>query len=340
VIYQGWTWRAEVDLERGPLATNPTINIYEWDNAMKSAPPTMHKFSFTSVAPHDFSITENYYVFVENRIGGDTLPYILGTKCPAECVDIESSSPMVLNVVKRPSLNDSMQGKNTIDADTIRLNLRPGFSIHSVCSFEKSKFVNETFVNTLELYTSAWKCETIESGKVKGGLLGSWEGAAPRFDEIPETLLYKTEVDLDSKVILSHAPVIDMENIIVEHPHINPKFEGRPVRYIYMSIGSLNGISSPPLGYLRLDLNTNDKQIWFAPLHTYCEELVVVPKSQSLDLADEENVWLLGTMFDAEKEKTCLAVFDGNHVENGPICQIWLSHGLPHSLHGCFVSSN
>ena len=34
----------------------------------------------TSVAPHDFSLTPNHYVIVENRLGGDTLPYILGTK--------------------------------------------------------------------------------------------------------------------------------------------------------------------------------------------------------------------------------------------------------------------
>ena len=34
----------------------------------------------TAIAPHDFSLTENYYVFVENRASGDTLPYLLGTK--------------------------------------------------------------------------------------------------------------------------------------------------------------------------------------------------------------------------------------------------------------------
>jgi all-trans-8'-apo-beta-carotenal 15,15'-oxygenase len=55
-----------------------------------------------------------------------------------------------------------------------------------------------------------------------------------------------------------------MENTIVEHPHINPSYEGAPVNYIYMSIGSSEGVSSPPLGYLRLDVSSGEKQIWYA----------------------------------------------------------------------------
>jgi len=321
-------------LKKGPLATTPTINIYEYDSLMKLKSTTVHKFFATSVAPHDFSISDNHYVFIENRVSGDTLPYILGTSCPAECVEIDPSLPMVLNIVKRPS-----QEVNSTSRDTFTLQLKPGFTIHSVCSFEICKNVNGKSVNVLELYTSAWKCDTVESGKVKGGLLGSWEGSAPKFDDIPETLLYKTEVDLDRKILLSHAPVMGMENIIVEHPHINPIYEGRPVKYLYMSVGSLEGLSSPPLGYLRLNLITGEKKNWFAPMHTYCEELVIVPKHDDQNIGDEDDVWLLGTLFDAEEKRSCLAVFDGKTIENGPICRMWLNHSLPHSLHGCFIAN-
>jgi hypothetical protein len=40
--------------------------------------------------------------------------------------------------------------------------LEPGFTIHSVCAFEKD--------NTVELYTTAWECAAIASGSVKGNL--------------------------------------------------------------------------------------------------------------------------------------------------------------------------
>jgi carotenoid cleavage dioxygenase-like enzyme len=68
-----------------------------------------------------------------------------------------------------------------------------------------------------------------------------------------------------------------------------------------MSLGSTEGISSPPLGYLKLDLLTAERQEWFAPEHTYCEEIVVVPKQKESTKApsEEDDVWLLATMFDA-----------------------------------------
>jgi all-trans-8'-apo-beta-carotenal 15,15'-oxygenase len=300
---------------------------------------TAHKFLSTSVAPHDFSITKNFYIFIENRVMGDTLPYILGTKCPAECVNIDSSKPMVLNIVRRPH-----EGNITMTAwsreNSININLTPGFTIHSVCAFERPKLGGENAANYLELYTTAWKCETVAAGEVKGGLLGSWEGAAPNFDQIPVTLLYRTLVDIDTQKVISHAPFPGMEDTIVEHPHINPCFEGKPVRYVYMSIGSEEGVSSPPLGYLRLDIVSGEKQVWFAPLHTYCEELVVVCKANVNSVGAEDSVWLLGTMYDAVEDKSYLAIFDGEKVSDGPISRLWLTHRLPHSLHGSFTPLN
>ena len=58
------------------------------------------------------------------------------------------------------------------------LPLTPGFTIHSVCAFEKHEVVGDgkTPLHTLELYTTAWESSAVSSGKVKGGLLGSWEG--------------------------------------------------------------------------------------------------------------------------------------------------------------------
>lgn len=146
-----------------------------------------------------------------------------------------------------------------------------------------------------------------------------------------------------------------MEDTIVEHPHINPLYETKPVQYIFMSLGSTEGLSSPPLGYLKLDINTGEKQRWYAPLHTYCEELIVIPKRNNDDDnhnddghgdghgdntdngGDEDDVWLLGCMYDAVEGRSVVGIFDGKDIAQGPICRVWLKHHLPHSLHGCFT---
>ena len=82
-------------------------------------------------------------------------------------------------------------------------------------------------------------------------------------------------------------------------------YETLPVRYLFMSLGSTEGVSSPPLGYLRLDLLTGERQEWFAPEHTYCEEVVILPKAKDekklsdVNSQNEDDVWMLASMFDA-----------------------------------------
>ena len=301
---------------KDPTETRPLLTFHEWDSNWKLLSSRRHTLPNTSSTPHDFSITKNYYVVIENRLQGDTTPYILGLSCPAKCLNIVEDAPMNIHLVSRDG------GKKNIV-----LPLTPGFTIHSVNAFEKD--------GRLELYTSAWKTETVASGQVKGGLLGSWAGTAPLFDHIPLTLLYHTIVDLNNEEVVMHAPVSGMENLVIEHPHIHPALEGRPVRYIYMSIGSAEGISSPPLGYMRLDTQTGEQCRWYAPLHTYCEEIVVVPKES--ESSKEDSVWLLAMMFDAELDKSCLGIFDGENISRGPVARLWLKTHLPHSLHGFFV---
>jgi len=70
-------------------------------------------------------------------------------------------------------------------------------------------------------------------------------------------------------------------------------------------------------------------------LHTYCEEVVIVPKDDGID--KEDNVWIFSTMYDSVRNQSSVNIFDGLDITNGPVARIWLRHHLPHSLHGTFV---
>ena len=155
-------------------------------------------------------------------------------------MNLEPTNPMMLHLVPRgkklnkgePSiapgsllesrLSSSSSSHRRSKPLALVLPLTPGFTIHSVCAFEKHEeidvVVDDTIVHngsgvignsgvgnsggggdggggggnggggggngsvrktrhTMELYTTAWESSAVSSGKVKGGLLGSWEGA-------------------------------------------------------------------------------------------------------------------------------------------------------------------
>ena len=300
-----WCWSAEMGpVPSDMMRTVPKIRIHEFlpGGFRAAGEPVGHAFPGTSVVPHDFSITENFYVFVENKVGGDQLPYLLGTKNPAACVSVRAEERMRLHAVPRDG------GEATV------VPLAPGFTIHSPGAFEDEQ-------GMLHLYTTAWRSENVTSGDAgRGGLLGAWEGVAPVFDEIPITLLYHTVVDAATGELVRHAPAEGLDGVNVEHPHINGRLEGRPFRYLWMSLGGQGSYaSSPPLGVMRYDARTGERQEWYAPLHTYCEEVVVVPKDGAVD---EDDVYVLSPAYDAAREQSLVMVFDGRHIDRGPVSTI------------------
>lgn len=70
------------------------------------------------------------------------------------------------------------------------------------------------------------------------------------------------------------------EGICIDHPHVNPLYEGKAeCRYVYASISNEIARAGPPCGYVRVDVKSGTREVWWAGNRTFCEELVVVPKA-------------------------------------------------------------
>jgi carotenoid cleavage dioxygenase-like enzyme len=50
-----------------------------WEQVAK----TDYTMANTAMAPHDFAVTESYYIFVMNQLALDLVPYVTGLKGPA-----------------------------------------------------------------------------------------------------------------------------------------------------------------------------------------------------------------------------------------------------------------
>jgi hypothetical protein len=96
-----------------------------------------------------------------------------------------TSSPKSLTT--STGINTQDLNSNDYSTEQFSVELSPGFTIHSVCAFERN---DDDDKHIIELFTTAWKSDVVASGAVKdSGLLGCWEGTAPVFENIPVTLL-------------------------------------------------------------------------------------------------------------------------------------------------------
>ncbi|WP_440977134.1 carotenoid oxygenase family protein [Pseudoxanthomonas winnipegensis] len=69
--------------------------------------------------------------------------------------------------------------------------------------------------------------------------------------------------------------------------------------------------------------------------HVLAEEHVFVPRPGS---ARADEGWLVGTVLDAARDRSGIAVLDARHLDRGPLAQAWLPDAVPLGFHGCFAA--
>lgn len=305
-----WTWGMEVKV-REPNCL--VIELCEYDRHWNVASRTSYKMPGAAVNPHDFALNQNYYVFFENALRFEVVPFLLGIKSPADCLKL-IDRPTKVHLIPRP--DGQKAGERPLVLDTDRW-----FSIHQACAYEQDD-------GRVVVYSSGWPAS-------EGGFLTSWGGYAPDFDAIAPTFLWQTVIDTEKKTV-SHEIAPGMNGYCIAHPHTNPNLEGSPTRYLYMPYCNKIGESSPPVGYLKLDTHTNEKTIWTNHAQCFAEEPVFVPDARG---QSEDGGWLLGLMYDYLSDRSCLTILEAADIEAGPVCRLWLSHHLAHGLHGSWTSA-
>ena len=89
-------------------------------------------------------------------------------------------------------------------------------------------------------------------------------------------------------------------------------------------------------GIARVDMKLLRTESYDFGKGKFCSEPVFVPKPAYVYTpeADDEPGWLLTEVYDSAKPKSCLAIFEANHVSAGPIAEANLHHIMPLGFHG------
>jgi len=241
-----------------------------------SAPRHVYANPGPEAAPHDFAVTKSWYVMIQNCLKVDPLPYLVGMRGAGECLVSQPEDPVTVHLVPRPGNTRRGGGGGAINtagsigdpsSSVSAAGPKESFEIHVALAHDGPPLAEGPDVSPqgardwVTLYTAGWEKLT------PGSFLGEWSASAgwdfdvataltPDFNVIPRTLLWRYRVNAATgEVIRDVTP--GCEDLCIDHPHVNPLFEGRrECRYIFASLSNEVRCSGPPVGYVRVDLAT------------------------------------------------------------------------------------
>lgn len=280
-----------------------TISLYEFTPDGKVA--HQHKHSVPGFAfLHDFAITPNYCIFVQNPVSFNPIPFVAGFKGAAECIQFNPKQPTKVVLIPRNGTSEI----RFLDTD-------PCFVFHHANAFEQGDqiILDSVCYDSFPTLDDAEDYSTVD------------------FDHVPASQLWRFTIDLTTEKVA-------VEKIIerpCEFPTMNPQRVGRDYRYLYM--GATDGpIKNAPLqALIKRDMQTGEEQLWSAAPRGFGGEPLFVARPGG---AAEDDGWVMLWIYNSAGDRTELAIFNAQNITTGPIAKLKLRHHIPYGLHGSFVS--
>jgi all-trans-8'-apo-beta-carotenal 15,15'-oxygenase len=302
-----------------------TITIYELDAAGKLLNKHAHSvpgFAFI----HDFAITPNYCIFFQNPVAFNPLPFVLGLRGAAECIEFRPNQPTRIiliprhtNVGKSSSQNLHSQAptweRAKIHNSQVQiLETQAGFVFHHANAFEQGD----------NIYLDSICYESLPAVEPES------DYRQTNFEALSPGQLWRFEIDLKR----SQAQRQMLESRCCEFPCVHPAKVGHPYRYVYLGAADAPQGNAPLQAILKIDLNSGARQFWSAAPKGFVSEPVFVTCSQG---TNEDDGWLLTLVYDSARHQSDVVILDARNLERGPVARLHLKHHVPYGLHGSFT---
>ncbi len=315
ILKPGDAFSAHPRIDPGTMGTTPRlvnfslktglssiINIYEFDpegKILNQHSHTIPGFAFL----HDFAITPNYCIFFQNPVLFNPLPFLLGWRSAGQCLQFQRHKPTRIIIIPR-------NGKDELKI----LDTESCFVFHHANAFEQN---GDIFVDSV--------CyEALPDVKPDADFRDI------NFDAIPAGELWRFQLNLETEKVKHEI----LEKRCCEFPTLHPNNVGRNYRYLYIGAAHKSTGNAPLQAILKIDLETNHKQVWSAAPRGFAGEPLFVPHP---DGKREDDGWVLMLMYDAAMHRSTLVILDAKDISQGPIAKLHLKHHIPYGLHGCFI---
>jgi all-trans-8'-apo-beta-carotenal 15,15'-oxygenase len=258
---------------------------------------------------HDFAITPHYCIFLQNPVSFNPLPYALGFCSAGQCITFQPDQPTRIVLIPRQA---GIEGRQLGEPAKI-FEVASGFVFHHVNAFEQG---NQLTVDSI-CYASLPSVEPDADYRQTD------------FEALSPGQLWRFQLNLETGEIQRQL----VESRCCEFPSVHPSKVGQPYRYAYLAAAHAPQGNAPNQAILKVDLKSDDRQLWSAAPRGYVGEPVFVPRSSGA----EDEGWLLTLVFDASCDRSYLAILDASNLNQGPIARLYLKHHVPYGLHGSFT---
>jgi len=258
---------------------------------------------------HDLAVTPNWAIFLKSNIHFTALPYLLGNKGAAQCLELTKDVTAQFWLIPRDSGRYAGAPPRLIDAP-------PGFVLHHLNAWEDGDDV--ICVDSLFYDHSP--------------ILGPDEDFRDvDFDLRPEMQLMRNRINLAAETVTSDC----LSTGRCEFPTVNPLYEGSDAKFAWIAVAERKHGGDPLQAIQKLDLHTREHMIWSAAPHGFVGEPVMVPSRLK---NDEDAGWLLLLVWNGSRSATDLVILKADDLSEQ--ARVELPLAIPYGLHGSWDSSS
>jgi all-trans-8'-apo-beta-carotenal 15,15'-oxygenase len=273
---------------------------------------------------HDFCFTARWYIFFQNPVDLDIVPFVAGARTPGQCLSFRAARPTLVHLVPRGAARSS--------APIVIATLPACFVFHHANAYDDEE-------------TGDIVIDSVHMPGLDLDIQGDFRDAD--FEASPRYSLWRTRISGAGSV--SSAPVVartaELSGRVVEFPCVAPARFGRRARWAYAAVGTHPRRIQPLQGWVKFDTDaahtmTNDATgasdtphtTWALAAAFFLGEPQFVARAGA---TSEDDGWLVGWVFDSERDVSAFAVVDARSMTTVALAR--LRHHIPYGLHGSWT---
>ncbi|MEB3307471.1 MAG: carotenoid oxygenase family protein [Cyanobacteriota bacterium] len=254
---------------------------------------------------HDFAITPNWAVFLQNAVNFNPLPFVLGQKGAAQCLSSRPGGTGKFWLIPRESGCHAGEAPRVIEAPD-------GFVFHhlNACEEDADLVVNSIYYRDFPSIGPEQDFRSID------------------FDQVPEGQLQQCRINLERGSVQTSR----ISERCCEFAMVNPHRQGLPARFAWMAVAGRETGNDPLQAISKLDLHSGQSRVWSAAPRGFVSEPVMVarPGSQA-----EDDGWVLCPVWNGARCASDLVILDATDLSELAVLELPLA--IPYGLHGSWV---